>query len=243
MVSGAGVDAVGVPPFWPWRQILQGISDRFDLAATGEGQRLAADLVSMTADLLSGGSGPGGGRGGGSADERFRQFDGVAMLLRRLTRCDPLLIVLDDAHAADTASLLLLQHVARSLREERLLVLVNCRDTELRHGALLAELLREPGTRQIRLRGLQAQAVARQLSGFLSYDVDAADAARVQARTGGNPFFVSEVGRVLADHGPALPGSWLTWNVREAIAARLSRLSGDAVRVLEAGSVLGRASL
>lgn len=185
-VWGVGADGVGAPPYWPWRQILRGIGDRIDLAAIAEEQRLTADLVAMTCDLLSGGSEP--ADGGGSADQRFRQFDGVAMLLRHLTRRDPLLIVLDDAHAADAASLLLLQHVARSLRDERLLVLVNCRDTELGHGPLLAELLRKPGTHQIRLGGLQAQAVARQLRSFLGYDVDAADLARVQARTGGNPF-------------------------------------------------------
>lgn len=47
------------------------------------------------------------------------------------------------------------------------------------------------------------------------------------------------MGRALTDRGAAAPGSWLTWNVREAIAARISRLSGEAARVLRAGSVVG----
>lgn len=49
------------------------------------------------------------------AEDRFRQFDAVARLLRRVCLEKPLVIVLDDAHWADLPSLLLLRHLARGL--------------------------------------------------------------------------------------------------------------------------------
>lgn len=84
-------------------------------------------------------------------DDRFRQFDAVARLPRQVSLQAPLVIVVDDAHWADETSLLLLQHVARGLTDERLLLVVNSRDSEQR---VLAGLVRESRTRHIQLQGL-----------------------------------------------------------------------------------------
>ncbi|MDQ3643874.1 MAG: LuxR family transcriptional regulator, partial [Actinomycetota bacterium] len=61
-----------------------------------------------------------------------------------------------------------------------------------------------------------------------------------RALTGGNPFFVGEMARVLDDRRAGVRSSPVTASVREAIGARLHRLSPECVRLLQAGSVVGR---
>lgn len=236
-VWGVAVESAGAPPYWPWRQVLHAVAGIVDLTAIADEHRLTVDLARLAPDLFASGTGP--DDAAGSTEDRFRQFDAVAVLMREVTRRDPLVVVLDDAHWADSPSLLLLHHVARGLRNERLLVVVNHRHTEQAHGALLSELVREPVTRQVHLRGLRPAAVGRQLASLVGRDVGEAQAAHIHAHTGGNPFFVAEVGRILLEQ-PADPAVVpVTTNLREAIGARLLRLSPQGVRLLQAASIVG----
>src|SRR5947209_12066740 len=97
------------------------------------------------------------------AEERFQLFDATSRFLRSAARTQPIVLVLDDLHAADTPSLLLLRFLAGALSDAHLLVLVTCRDTELglEQAATLAELGREPVSRSILLGGLPQPDVAR----------------------------------------------------------------------------------
>jgi predicted ATPase len=103
----------------------------------------------------------------------------VARLLSEITASAPWVIVLDDAHRADYGSLLLLHHVVRTLARERLLVMVNHRDTEPVHDVLVTGLAREPISRRIDLRGLAAAAVGKQLAALVGRDVAPAEVERV----------------------------------------------------------------
>ncbi len=160
-------------------------------------------------------------------------------MLRETCRQTPLAIVLDDVHWADPSTLLLLHHLARALTDERLLVIANARVTEQRHGELLARLLREPRTVSIELRGLPPAGVRAQLSSLIGRDVGDADAADVEALTGGNPFFVSEVGRAIGS-GQLRDATLVTPNLRNAIADRLQTLSPGAVAFVRAAAIVGR---
>ena len=118
--------------------------------------------------------------------------------------------------------------------------MVTARSTETEHATDFAELLREPLTQQVELSGLPPSAVGEQLAALTGQRIDGAEAAQVHALTGGNPFFVIEVGRVLPARrvgGGIVP---VTANVRDAIAARLGRLSPGCVRLLRAASIVGR---
>jgi predicted ATPase len=178
--------------------------------------------------------------GSGSAEDRFRQFDAVARLLREVCLQVPLLVVLDDAHWADEASLLLLHHITRVLTDERLLVVVNARDTARGGDAVLARIGREPVTGWIELRGLAPPAIRRQLASVLGREVDEREVLETEALTGGNPFFVGEVALAIADQRQAVHSPLTTRNVQDAIAARLRRLSPDCVGLLEAAAIVGR---
>ena len=73
------------------------------------------------------------------------------------------LVVLDDLHWADEATLHLLRHLARAVTDERLLVVANARPTDERGGRLLRLLEGEPTVSSIDLGGLPPAAVQRQL--------------------------------------------------------------------------------
>ncbi len=239
---GRGVESEGAPPYWPWREVLRGTAEFVDVAGLAE----VAQVTDHLHHLLVGQLQPGQLQPGpepsdpGSSEDRFTQFDCMSRLLRQVTSQTPLVIVLDDAQWADQPSLLLLQHMVRALSDEPLLVLVNHRDTENGHSGLLTGILREPPTRALHLAGLSTQDVGRQLTLALSHDVGSTQAEEVRALTGGNPFFVGEIARVLDDGRTSSRISPVTASVRDAIAARLDRLSLDCVQLLQAASIIGR---
>ena len=237
VVWGVGVESEGAPPYWLWTQVLRAAAGIVDIAALAAEHGLTVDLARLAPDVFVA-SGP--HVGGSSAEDRFRQFDAVARLLGQLSLRHPLVMVLDDAHWADRASVLLLRHVARAMSTERLMVVVNLRDTEHAHATIFADLLREPVTRQIDLTGLPVLAVAMQLAFVTGHEVDRAEAERVHLLTGGNPFFVAEMGRMLPAGKTGGAAAPVTTNVRDAIAARLDRLSSPCVRLLRAASIAGR---
>jgi DNA-binding CsgD family transcriptional regulator/tetratricopeptide (TPR) repeat protein len=238
VVWGRAPDAAGAPPYWPWRQVLRALGDGTDLRDLGRDHRLTAELARLAPELFP--DEPESAQGAGTAEDRFRLFDAVDRLLRLLSQDQPLLIVLDDVHWADASSLLLLQHLADSISGERLLLVVNCRDTEPLGDVLLAGLARSRVTRVVDIGGLSLAEVGDQLAAVLDGQLSDQVVEEVHARTGGNPFYVGEVGRALVD-GPEALVEWpVPAGVREAIRTRLARLSPGTVRLLHAASVVGR---
>jgi predicted ATPase len=150
-VCNSAADKDVVAPYWPWRQILRAMSAVVDVSAIAQEHRLATDLSLVAPDLFA--EAVDHPLSSASRAARFRQFDAVGDLLRQVTRRRALVIVLDDAHWADPSSLLLLRHLVRNLTDERLLLIVNQRDTGSGRGVLVTELLREPVSRQLDLRG------------------------------------------------------------------------------------------
>jgi DNA-binding CsgD family transcriptional regulator/tetratricopeptide (TPR) repeat protein len=138
-------------------------------------------------------------------------------------------LVIEDVHWADDATLDLLRFLARRLRTAKALVLVTYRDDGLAADhplrRTLGELAPLRSTRRITVATLTRDGVSR-----LAGDRDLPD-ERLFELTGGNPFLVTEA--LAADPGE------LPQTVREAVLARVARLSGDARRVLEAAAVIG----
>ena len=129
-------------------------------------------------------------------NRRYRLFEAVAALLGRVAAERPLLLVVEDLQWAGMPTLLLLRHVVRRLEGAPLLVLVTMRDEEANLVAdparLLADLSREHVVERIALGGLE-EADAAELVG------DPELARRLHGRTAGNPFFIEEMLRSLAE--------------------------------------------
>lgn len=138
-------------------------------------------------------------------------------------------VIAEDAHWSDEASLGILRFFARHLDGRRLLIVVTARDDELATThplrRLIGDLASEPRFHRVSLRPFSAPTI-RALASKTRLDPD-----DLMRRTSGNPFFVSEV--------MALNGAGVPPTVRDAVLARAARLSRPARAMLEVASALG----
>ena len=168
-----------------------------------------------------------GGEVAACARDGARPYDVAAALLREL-EAGPSVLVLDDVHWADEATLDVIRLVGRRVGDVPALLVLSYRGDGLDRSHPLRIVLGDlPGSDRVTrlaLAGLSAQAVA-ELAG--PEDVDAGELHRW---TAGNPFYVTEVlaaGRGLVPH-----------SVRDAVLARAARLDGAAREVLDAAAVV-----
>ncbi len=226
-------DDQALVPFQPWVEVLEGLLDGLSNEAT---DRWLSAYDGALARLLPARSAvdapPAGPR------ERYLAFELVRELLDEVAARSPVLLVLDDVHWADTDSLTLLRHLARSTRAARLLVLLCARTAELAPttGQVLAELRREGPLVHVDLAGLDDDAVGALLAEHTG-SADREVARRYRARSGGNPFFLDELLRAEREAGPG--SDEVPAGVREVIAQRLERLDGETMLVLELAAVAG----
>ena len=130
-----------------------------------------------------------------------------------------MLLVLDDLHWADRASLLLLQHVVQHLvAGTRVLIVCTYRDTDVDRShpaaAALADLRREPTATWLAVRGFDESAVQDLLTAAGGQDLDEDGLALAKVltdQTEGNPFFLGEVLRHLVESGMIVhqDGRWV----------------------------------
>jgi tetratricopeptide (TPR) repeat protein len=194
---------------------------------------------------------------GDPEEERYRLLQAVSDFLGSAAVAKPLLIVLEDLHSADRGTLEMLEHVARNLGDKRLLLVGTYRDIEVDRthplSASLAELRRLPHFGRVLLRGLNADEVRRMLSGIAGQDVPWGLAEAVHRQTEGNPLFVQEVVRYLAEEGiiERKEGRWrarsdtpvemrIPDGLRDVIGKRLSGMSESCNKVLSVAAVIGR---
>jgi predicted ATPase/DNA-binding CsgD family transcriptional regulator len=138
-------------------------------------------------------------------------------------------MVIEDVHWADEATLDLLKFLGRRLEQTAALIILTFRSDEL-HGRhplqlLLGDLATSGVWQRVPLHGLSVNAVTELATG------QAVDPVALHHQTNGNPFFVTEI---LANEGDSIPTT-----VRDAVLARAARLSLSARAVLEAAAVIG----
>ena len=191
-----------------------------------------------------------------AASDRARLFDAVDSLLAQISGNSPLLLVLDDLHWADPATLGLLRWILSSERGGPMLVLGTYRDTDVdrRHplSQLLADLRRDPRVERVALRGLEEQAIGALLHDRAGHDAPPEFVTALHDETDGNPFFAEEVVAHLAETGAIFQrdGIWTTdrtladlglpEGVRDVVGRRLSRLTEATNDLLSVAAVVGR---
>jgi predicted ATPase len=130
-------------------------------------------------------------------------FEAVCRLLDRLTRQQPVLLVVDDLHWADPASLAMLHYVVRGLSDRRFLVLATCRSGESSSGLdmLLSSLRRLGLLTQLDIGTLDAAGVAALARGLLAEDPPSTLTGLLVEQTRGLPLFVRALVAMLLDSG------------------------------------------
>jgi ATP/maltotriose-dependent transcriptional regulator MalT len=160
--------------------------------------------------------------------EGGKSHEVVAALAGELSRRPPALVILEDVHQADGATLDVIRLLARRIATVPALVIATYREDELALGhplrIVLGELVSASGVERIGLAGLSRAAVA-ELAAPHGLDPD-----HLFDQTGGNPFFVTEV--LGAGTGEIPP------SVRDAVLARAARLPTQARRLLETAAAL-----
>ncbi|HYC50931.1 MAG TPA: AAA family ATPase, partial [Gemmatimonadaceae bacterium] len=198
-----------------------------------------------------------------TAEQHDDQRDGKARLLwncsqflARVAEKQPLLIVLENLHVADPASLELLHFVARQTASTRIAILGTYNETELDRNAALRDteqsLLALGGARLMRLNPLTQADIEQLVCEAFGVDHNAARqlARRLYSWTRGHPFFVEETLKSLVESGRLYErgGTWLGWeveelgvprSVRSAISKRLEQLGIEARSIAGVAAVIG----
>ncbi|KUJ64171.1 transcriptional regulator [Streptomyces albus subsp. albus] len=180
-----------------------------------------------------------------AAPARLRTMSRVSSVLLRLAEERPLVITVDDVHWGDGHSLQFLLHLARRVRQAKVLVVLT-ESIRLRQDQLTfrAELLRQPNCGRLRLRMLTEPAVAHVLTSWVSGTAAARLAPECHRLTGGNPLLLRallEDWRAGGEHGESLQRPVPGEAYAQAVLGCLYRGAPDALTVAQGIAVLGDA--
>lgn len=247
-------------PYQPWIQAMGQIAAALPADLLGEVAEGGDGTLGRLLPELAGRLPEASVEGEDAGAARFALFAAVIDLLRRATLDRPILLVMDDLHWADRTTLQLLKHLVTSDADVRIGVLGTYRDSDIGPGHpltdLLADLHRERGVERVALRGLgdaELLALLELLAGHEMPEDGMAIRDAVLAETAGNPFFVLEILRHLADTGAISQGDDGRWtanrdvrsaglpvSVREVVSRRIGSLGTETERVLSLAAVIGR---
>jgi tetratricopeptide (TPR) repeat protein len=229
VLSGACWDSASAPGYWPWTQVVRALrrgATAAEWAAAGSGLPV---LLGEATDAQP-----------DRQPNDFQLYDAVTTALVTVAQRCPVVVVLDDLHWADVASVRLLEFAAQHTWFERLLLIGTYRDAEVETAEhplrpLLAALAAKATT--VTLTGLDRAEVGRLMAATVGRTPSAEMINEVRLRTGGNPFFVEQTAR-LWQSGAAVTA--IAPGVREAVQRRLSLLPEPVVSLLATAAVLGR---
>jgi DNA-binding SARP family transcriptional activator len=220
------------PALWPWVAVLRALAE----SSPAVDNRGLEQLLSPTSTSAPPAS-------------RFELFDAVAQHIRQVGSRQTVVIVLDDLQWADLTSLELLTFLAGRLTDEPVLVLGTVRELDVGRNdelvASLATMTRRAGSRRIHVRGLDAADTTLLLERATGLDVSAAVASAIHGRAEGNPFYATELARLLVDEAAlddiaAVTASTVPVGVRDVVRSRLARLPAATGELLQVGAVVGR---
>jgi DNA-binding CsgD family transcriptional regulator/HEPN domain-containing protein len=237
VLVGRCYDLTETPPYGPWVELFGRYKPRDDWPAlpAAFAERGTIGAVASQAAL----------------------FHDTQRFLRELSARQPLVLLLDDLHWADTASFDLLRFLSRSAAETALLILVTYRSDELtrRHSLyqLLPTLEREARATRLDLRRLSPEAVRSLVVSRYPLAGTETDhlAAYLFERAEGNAFFILQLLRALEEEEVLrfADGGWcighldrarLPMAVRQVIDGRLNRLDEESQRLLTFAAVIGQ---
>jgi len=238
----------GAPAYWPWiqilRSLLRGADARDLLRSVGASlpqlsqllPEFAGDLEpEITTPRLE------------PEQARFQLMDALAGVLRTFSERQPLLLNLEDLHAADPTSILLLDFLTGQVRSMPVVVIGTYRELEVdsrETGTWLLKVARKVD--EIHLRRLTHEAVAEYLDRVTDRPLPARSVDFITLVTEGNPLYLGEIVGLLRARGEldrvgdgTVPIT-VPDTVKAAIRERVSALSDAARGILETASIFGR---
>ncbi len=236
VLSGTAAEFERDLPFSVW-------ADALDAHVSGLGldRTWGEDAVAELAQILPSLRGAGRAAGEPIADERYRAHRVARRLLRSLAADGPLVLILDDLHWSDDASIELLTALLRRGADAPVLLALALRPGRV--ATRLAPAVREPAARRIALAPLDGDEAAALLAGL-----DAPDGDAILRLARGNPFYLEQLARGnaagrlttgVAGNGADRGGPGVPAAVAAALADELAALSADERRLIDAAAVAG----
>ena len=236
VLAGGCYELETTPPYGPWVEIVRAYPDDVELPDLPDELR------------------PGGGMEG--VDSQPALFDLASRFFAEIASRRPLILILEDVHWADPASLDLLRYLARSRSQSPLLIVATYRDEEISEQdhlfSLLPALVRESQATRIELQRLSVEDVTDLVAGRYRLASDSQDRLvdYLCRLAEGNPFFITELLHTLEEHGTLTPtaGGWRLGDldatgvpvlVQQVIARRMASLDRPARIVLDIAAVAG----
>ncbi len=235
---GQSPPSAGTPAMWPWVHAIEAVLR----GRTPEAQRRWRDgelghLLDSAADVpvLP------------DSGARFRLFERVTALIGECAAEQPVVLVIDDLHWADLPSLELFGHLASRLPDGVALIGA-LRDKAPAPRAELTRMLattsRVPGVRRIGLEPLRPEHVGDLIRFETGRDPSDETVSGIHGRTAGNPFFVRELSRLLAQRelliGTGAVPAEVPATVRDAVLDRLAGVADDDKQLLFIAALVGR---
>ena len=239
----------------PYLPIVEAVANYLDAAGVATVQEqlgpAAAELARFFPQLA---------RQGGSAmaddpQSKLRLFEAILLLLRLPAARSGLLLVIEDLHWADAATLEFLDYARRRLQRERIFLLMTSRSEEMHRAQPLRRLIsgwRRTGAAEvIELEPLTADGVGQMVNAiFKGRRVGRAFRDFVHARSDGNPLVVEELLKAALDRGGIFltesgwrrkPLSTLTLprTIKDLVLLRLQQMSEEELAIARAAAVLG----
>ena len=229
VVAGSCSADDGAPPLWPWQPILTA------LASDSDGDVPPLDLIRLRERLVAEDSVD-------YAERAFAVSDLIAATVRQRAAARPVLLVVDDLHWADAPTLRALTHLIATVRRgERLAVVLTRRPWPAPTGALadLEVMAARQGARQHVLAGLPEDEAAALIAAVAGAGTLSAEHVRDWwVATGGNPFFLVELARLVGE-----PGGWsgaVPATVQAVLRHRLAQLPAATQELLVTAACLGQ---
>jgi hypothetical protein len=237
VLTGTCYDLSTTPPYGPWTSM-------FDQQGSADGRHPAVNPLSLHTSHEH-------------ASGRGALFDEVVSFIEDLSREQPLVLVLEDLHWSDPASLELLRYLGRRLPALSVLLIATYRSNELSRGHALYQLLpvmvRETPAERVDLHALEDEAVRSIVAGryALPRVIELRLVKYLQQHAEGNPFFLNELLRTLESEQLLQhdAGGWQVHDlesapvpplVRQIIERRLGELDAETRQLLELAAVIAQ---
>jgi DNA-binding CsgD family transcriptional regulator len=237
VLSGSCYDLTVTPPYGPWVDLLSRYPPDHDLPEIPDVLRAGTDMGDVTSQLAL--------------------FDVARAFLTSVAEQRPLVLVLEDLHWSDPASLDFLRYLGRYVPEQRILVLVTFRADEVVADhplyRLIPLLVREARAERVGLQRLERGDISPIVDRHyrLSPEDGASLTDYLHRHSEGNPLYLIELLRTLEDEGLLRAGSrgQVLGNlsnvpvpplIRQLIEGRVSHLRDATRALLEAAAVIGQ---
>jgi DNA-binding CsgD family transcriptional regulator len=234
VLDGAAAEFERDAPFSPWADALDAYVAAQDLAGhPGWDAELAGELAGILPGLAPTAD------GSAIAEDRYRAHRAVRRLLEILAAEQPVVLVLDDLHWSDRASLELIAALVRRNPAAPVLFALSCRTGQMPER--LRAALADPAVRRVSLAPLSAEQAAAMLPG-----VAPGAMAELYRHAGGNPFYLEQLARGGGPPSAARPGASATIQldgvppaVSASLADELAALDPVPRRLLDAAAIAG----